>query len=70
MGCGCGGGGGGGRRNAAAPKLPPAIGQISENIAKLHPNVLQVQNIQKIADERRKVERLKREQLLKALARP
>lgn len=69
MGCGC-GGGGGARRNAAAPRLPPATEKIIENVAKLHPNVLQMQNIQKIADERRKVERLKREQLLKALARP
>jgi hypothetical protein len=69
MGCGC-GGGGGARRQAAAPRLPPATGKITENVAKLHPNVLQMQNIQKIADERRKVERLKREQLLKALARP
>ena len=66
MGCGC----GGGRRNAAAPRLPPATGKVIENVGKLHPNVVQMQNIQKIAEERRKVERLKREQLLKALARP
>jgi hypothetical protein len=66
MGCGC----GGGRRNAAAPKLPPATGKVTENVGKLHPNVVQMQNIQRIAEERRKVERLKREQLLKALARP
>jgi len=65
MGCGC-----GGRRNAAAPKLPPATGKVTENVGKLHPNVVQMQNIQRIAEERRKVEKLKREQLLKALARP
>jgi len=67
MGCGC---GGGGRRQAAAPKLPQSTGNVTENVAKLHPNVLHMQNIQKIAEERRKVEKLKREQLLKALARP
>lgn len=66
MGCGC----GGGRRNAAAPKLPPATGKVTENVGKLHPNAVQMQNITRIAEERRKVERLKREQLLKALARP
>lgn len=65
MGCGC-----GGRRAAMAPKLPSAIGKVTENAGKLHPSVVQMQSIQKIADERRKVERLKREQLLKALARP
>lgn len=66
MGCGC----GGGRRNAAAPKLPPSTGKVTENAGKLHPNVVQMQNIQRIAEERRKVEKLRREQLLKALARP
>lgn len=68
MGCGC--GGGGGRRPAAAPRLPPSTGKVTENVGKLHPNVVQMQYIQKIAEERRKVEKLKREQLLKALARP
>lgn len=68
MGCGC--GGGGGRRNALAPKLPPATGRVTENAGRLHPNVAHMQQIQKLAEERRKVERLKREQLLKALARP
>lgn len=68
MGCGC--GGGGGRRLAAAPKLPPSTGKVTENVSRLHPNVVHMHNIQKIAEERRKVEKLKREQLLKALARP
>lgn len=68
MGCGC--GGGGARRKAAAPSLPPSTGKVAEVASKLHPSVVNMQNIQKIAEERRKVERLKREQLLKALARP
>jgi hypothetical protein len=65
MGCGC----GGGQRKAQAPKLPVS-NIVTENVANLHPNVLHMQNIQKLAEERRKVERLKREQLLKALLRP
>ena len=65
MGCGCGGGGRGARRNASAPQL--AHNHTTENVANLHPNVLHMQNIQKIAEERRKVERLRREHLLKAL---
>ena len=68
MGCGC--GGGGGRRQAAAPKLPAATGKVAESASKLHPSIVHMQNIQKVAEEqRRKVEKLKREQLLKALAR-
>ena len=67
MACGC---GGGARRPAAAPKLPPSTGKVTENVGKLHPNFLQMQKVQQLADERRKVERLKREQLLKALAKP
>ena len=68
MGCGC--GGGGAKRQVAAPKLPSSNQQITENTGKLHPNVLQMQNILKLSEERRKIERLKREQLLKALIRP
>ena len=67
MGCGC---GGGGRRNVATPQLSAHSNRVTENVANLHPNVLQMQNIQKINDERRKVERLRREQLLKALSKP
>lgn len=69
MGCGC-GGGGGGRRPVTAPKLPHGTGKITENIGKLHPSVLHMQNIRKLADERRKVETLRREQLLRALSKP
>lgn len=68
MGCGC--GGGGARRAALAPKLPPATGQVTENAGKLHPNAVQMQNVLKLAEERRKVETLKREQMLRALKRP
>ncbi len=64
--CGC---GGGGRRMATAPKLPANQNQAID-AAKLHPNVVQMHNIQRLAEERRKVERLRREQLLKALAKP
>lgn len=67
MGCGC---GGGGRRNAAAPNLSIQSNRVTENVANLHPNVLHMQNIQRIAEERRKVEKLRREQLLKALSKP
>lgn len=64
MGCGCGGGRGSSR---VAPKLPTTSNVAPAN---LHPNVQMVQNIQRLADERRKVERLKREQLIKSLLRP
>lgn len=67
MGCGC---GGGGRRPAAAPKLPPATGRATENVGQLHPSVVQMQKVLKLAEESRKVQKLRREQLLKALARP
>jgi hypothetical protein len=53
-----------------APKLPTAMNQITENAGKLHPNVTKMQNVLKLADERRKVEMLKREQMLRALKRP
>ena len=68
MGCGC--GGGGAKRQAAAPKLPLAMGQVTGSAGNLHPNVAQMQNVLKLADERRKVEMLKREQMLRALKRP
>jgi len=68
MGCGC--GGGGARRPAMAPKLPTAMNKVTENAGKLHPNVVQMQNVLKLADEHRKVEMLKREQMLRALKRP
>lgn len=68
MGCGC---GGGARRNAQAPKMNMANSNVVASAAsRLHPNVEMVQNIQKIAEERRKVEKLRREQLLKALSKP
>jgi len=63
--CGC---GGGGSRPAHAPRLQPRTNMA--NVPTLHPNVLHMQNVQKLAEERRKVERLKREQLLKALSKP
>ncbi len=67
MGCGC---GGGGNRPAAAPRLPPPTGRVTENVGQLHPNVKQMQHILKLAEESRKVQKLRREQLLKALSKP
>lgn len=71
MGCGCGGGGGGGagRRSVKAPQLP-ANNNIANNASKLHPSVAHINAVQQLAEERRKLGRLKREQLLKALAKP
>jgi hypothetical protein len=65
MGCGC-----GGNRPAAAPRLPPATGKVTDHAGKLHPNVQQMQNILKMAEESRRVQKLRREQLLKALSKP
>lgn len=66
MGCGCGG-------RANRPVQVPHLQQnnnVVNNAAQLHPNVVAMQNAQKLAEERRKVERLRREHLLKALTRP
>lgn len=66
MGCGC---GGGGNRAVQAPQIAPN-NNMANRAAKLHPAAQAIQNIQKLADERRKVEKLKREQLIKALSKP
>ncbi len=69
MGCGCG-------ARANRPTQVPHL-QNNNNVVQqavqqqqLHPNVVAMQNVQKLAEERRKVERLRREHLIKALARP
>jgi hypothetical protein len=63
MGCGCG-------AKANRPVQVPHLQNNIVNQAQLHPNVVAMQNVQKLAEERRKVERLRREHLLKALTRP
>ena len=67
MGCGC---GGGAKRPAQAPKFQANSNIIAESAARLHPNAEMVRNIQRLSEERRKVEKLRREQLLKALSKP
>jgi hypothetical protein len=67
MGCGC---SGGARRPAQAPKMQTSSNIVSETVSKLHPNAEIVRNIQRLSEERRKIERLRREQLLKALSKP
>lgn len=66
MGCGC---GARANRPVQVPHLQQNVGMV-QNAAQLHPNVVAMQNVQKLAEERRKVERLRREHLLKALTRP
>jgi hypothetical protein len=61
--CGC--GGGGANRAVQAPKLPVNNSPTSAvTAAALHPSVQHMQAVQRLAEERRKVERLRREQLL------
>ena len=67
MGCGC---GAKANRPVQVPHLQNNVGMAQEAAQQLHPNVVAMQNVQKLAEERRKVERLRREHLLKALARP
>jgi hypothetical protein len=68
MGCGC--GGGGARRQARAPRLPANNNNAVSDTARLHPSVANMQKVQKLAEERRKLGRLHRERLLKAISKP
>ena len=74
MGCGC--SGGGANRPAQAPRLPVNVTSPSSvtssvaDAARMHPSAINLQNIQRLAEERRKLSKLKREQLLKALSKP
>jgi hypothetical protein len=64
--CGC--GGGGAARSVKAPQI--ANTNLVAKRAAMHPAAQAIENIQKLADERRKVERLRREQLIKAMLKP
>lgn len=66
--CSC-GGGGRAARPVMAPKLPNN-NNVANAVAKLHPNAQIIQNVQRIAEEKRKIAKLRREQLLKVLKRP
>ena len=68
MGCGC--GGGRANRPVQVPHMQNNVGMVQQEVAQLHPNVVAMHNIQKLTEERRKVERLRREHLLKVLTKP
>jgi hypothetical protein len=68
MGCGC--GGNAGRRLTQVPQMPARNNAIADNASTLHPSVVKMQNVQRLAEEKRKIGRLNRERLLKALSRP
>jgi hypothetical protein len=65
MGCGC---GGGAARSVKAPQITNT--NLVAGRAAMHPAAQAIENIQKLADERRKTERLRRELLIKAMLKP